>query len=125
MYDKSACQMKKVERSWHKVRKKDSVWPKQIQNAEVYDDIIEVRSVSSDSDVVPCDLTPDSRALDDPSTDSGCMCVPCGRCGLVHNSRKDFCYASSTPISPQEGKYMVQQQGDLRVVRDSGMSLKE
>ena len=40
-----------IERTVLKVRKKEYVWPRQIQNVETENDVIEVVSVSSDSDV--------------------------------------------------------------------------
>ena len=42
----------KGESSGHKVRKKDCVWPKRIQNVEADYDVIEVVGVPSGSEVV-------------------------------------------------------------------------
>ena len=64
------------------------MWPRKIQNEEVDNDVIEVLSVSSDSDGFPCLPALDFPALDESLTDSGCMCAPLVRSGLPLNSRK-------------------------------------
>ena len=94
-----------TEGSRHKVQKMDSVWPWKNQNGEVDIDFIEVISVSSGSDVVPCFLSPDSLAPFDLLTDTGC----CPQ-RFVSQFKESFCYASSTQISPKEGKDLLQQQ---------------
>ena len=67
----------KNERSGHRVREKDCVGPPKIQSAEVDNDVIEIASVSLDSDVVLCCPSTDSLAPFGLLTDTGCTCVPC------------------------------------------------
>ena len=64
--------------------------------AEVDNDVIEAVGVSSDSDVVPCFLSPDSLAPADLLTDGGYMCLPCGPQRFDSQFEKSFCHASRT-----------------------------
>ena len=110
-----------IERSRQKVRKKDCVRLREIQNAEVDTEVIEVVCHSSDSDVIPGFLAPDSPAPDVPLTETECMCSP----WLVSQFEESFCCASGTQISLKEAQYMLQQQGRSPRVRSRGMPASE
>ena len=77
----------------------DCVWPRKIPNAEVDNDAIEVVSVPSDFDVIPCFHSPDALSLVDLLTDAGCMRAPCGPQRFVSQFEESLGHASSSPIS--------------------------
>ena len=104
-------------------RKMDCVWPRKIQNADVDNDVIEVFSVSSGSDVVPsfawfsCALwSPDWHRVHVCSVWSAAVCI---------SIRGKLWYASGIHIPTKEAKDMLHQQGGSPLVRSSGMSASE
>ena len=112
------------ERSREKVRKW-IVWPRKVQNVAVDNDVVEVVSVSSDSDVVPGFPSPDSPDPDIPLTDTECMCFPYGPQRFASQMEESFRYERRTQITPKDGKNMLQSQGRSPLVRGSGMSASE
>ena len=86
--------------SRHKVRMIECVWPTKFQNVEVDNDVMEVVSVSADSEVVSVRPSPDSPAPDLPLTDTEFLV----RSHLFLKLRKAFATNVANEAHGKQGK---------------------